>query len=128
MSRRTDRIAEQIRAELALLLRRDVTDPRIGLVTLVRVDVAPDLSNAGVWWSPLPQAGAPDPDEVQAGLESAAGFLRRRLAKTLPLRRVPELRFRHDRSLELGDRTLATLREAHVAPGEADAEAGDGEA
>ena len=105
MSRRTDRIGEQVRAEVARILREEVTDPRIGLVTLIRVDVAPDLSNARIFWSTVG-----DRDEIERGLSSAAGFVRGRLARVLPLRKVPELRFLWDPSLELGDRTLAALR------------------
>ena len=88
MSRRTERIGEQVRAEVARILREEVTDPRIGMVTLTRIDVA----------------------ELERGLTSAAGFVRGRLARVLPLRKVPELRFLWDPSLELGDRTLAALR------------------
>jgi ribosome-binding factor A len=126
VSRRTDRIAGEIQAEIARLLREEVTDPRVGLVTLTRVDVAPDLSNALVYWSALdPDVDATDqPDEAaeriaqrQSGLESAAQFLRRRAAGVLPLRRMPALRFRYDPSLALGSHTLAVLRE--VAPHEA---------
>lgn len=105
MSRRTDRIGEQVRAEVARILREEVSDPRIGLVTLIRVDVAPDLSNARIFWSTVG-----DRDEIERGLSSAAGFVRGRLARVLPLRKVPELRFLWDPSLELGDRTLAALR------------------
>lgn len=105
MSRRTDRIGEQVRAEVARILREEVTDPRIGMVTLTRIDVAPDLSNARIFWSTVG-----DRDEIERGLTSAAGFVRGRLARVLPLRKVPELRFLWDPSLELGDRTLATLR------------------
>ena len=111
MSRRTDRIGEQIRAELARLLREEATDPRIGMVTLTRVDVAPDLSNARVYWSVVKSE---DPDQLgasEAGLASAAGFLRHRLARVLELKRVPELRFRYDASLAQGDATLSLLRE-----------------
>lgn len=105
-----DRIGEQVRDELARLLRDEVSDPRVGMVSLTRVEVAADLSTASVFWSAL------DPNEagverVAAGLRSAAGFLRRRLAKELSLRRTPELRFLHDPSLELGARTLSLLRE-----------------
>jgi len=107
MSRRTERVGEQLRGEIARLLRQEVTDPRIGLVTLTRVDVAPDLANARVYWSIL----GGDAEATGRGLESAAAFLRRRLAAALPLKRVPELRFRRDPSLEAGDRTLAVLRE-----------------
>ena len=81
------------------------------MVTLTRVDVAPDLSHALVLWSVLEVDGGADLEEVQAGLESTAGFLRRELAHRLPLRRMPALRFRHDASLELGSRTLEILKE-----------------
>ena len=121
MSRRTERIGEQIRAELARLLREEVTDPRIGLVTLTRVDVAPDLGNAKIYWSRVGQRGEDDAaDELRAGegLASAAGFLRRKLARALPLKRVPELRFRRDPSLVLGSETLTLLRELRDGPPE----------
>ena len=110
MTLRTERIGEQIRAEIARVLREDVTDPRLRLVTVTRVDVAPDLTNALIYWSALdPQGGDPS-DEVGPALDGAAGFVRRELAHRLPLRRTPELRFRHDPSLALGGRTLAVLR------------------
>lgn len=111
MSLRTERIGEQLRAEIARILAHDATDPRIGLVTLTRVDVAPDLSHALVFWSALDIKGDHPPDEVADGLESAAGFIRRELARRLSLRRIPALRFRRDPSLELGGRTLSLLRE-----------------
>jgi ribosome-binding factor A len=113
VSRRTERVSEQVRGELARLLREEVSDPRIGLVTLTRVDVSPDFGNASVFWSALPTKGEPaDREErTQAGLAHAASFLRRRLAEELPLRRVPQLHFRHDPSLALGSETLGLLRE-----------------
>ena len=112
MTRRTERIAGELLAELARLLREEVTDPRVGLVTLTRADVAPDLSHALVFWSALDVKSDPDRiEECQAGLDSAAAFLRRQLARALPLRRMPELRFRYDPSLVLGTRTLSVLRE-----------------
>ena len=117
MTRRTERVGEQIRDVLARLLREEVTDPRIGIVTLTRVDVAPDFSNARVYWSALtrrpsaPDEGVtPEPATV-AGLASAAGFLRRGLARELSLRRTPELHFVHDPSLAEGAHMLALLQE-----------------
>jgi len=110
VSLRTDRIGEQLRAEIARALREEVGDPRVRMVTLTQVDVAPDLSHALVMWSALEVEGESDLEEVQAGLDSSAGFLRRELAHRLPLRRMPALRFRHDSSLELGSRTLAILK------------------
>ena len=117
MTRRTERVGEQIRDVLARMLREEVTDPRIGLVTLTRVDLAPDFSNARVYWSALarqpsaPDEGvSPEPATV-AGLASAAGFLRRGLARELSLRRTPELHFVHDPSLAEGAHMLALLQE-----------------
>lgn len=117
MTRRTERVGEQIRDVLARLLREEVTDPRIGIVTLTRVDVAPDFSNARVHWSALrQQPSAPDegvePDvATAAGLASAAGFLRRGLARELSLRRTPELHFVHDPTLAEGAHILSLLQE-----------------
>lgn len=105
MSRRTLRIGEQIRAELARVLREEATDPRLALLTLTRLDVAPDLSHALVFWSALA-----DEEAVAEALEAAAPFLRRRLARALDLKRTPELRFRYDPSLALGSETLSLLR------------------
>jgi len=117
VSLRTERIAEQVRAELAKLLREEVTDPRIGMLSLTRVDVAPDLSNALVYWSPLDLKRFTGAEEIEgegveavsAGLASAAGFLRSRLAKSLPLRRTPKLDFRYDPSIEAGTEIMEVL-------------------
>jgi ribosome-binding factor A len=110
VSRRTERIAEQLRSEIARVLREDATDPRTRLVTLTRVDVAPDLSNALVFWSALDIRDADSAEDTQDALESAASFVRRHLAHSLPLRRVPALHFRYDPSLLLGDQTLSLLK------------------
>lgn len=110
MGRRTERIAMQLQSEISRVLRESVTDPRVGLVTVTRVDPAPDLSHALVYWSALDTDGAPV-EEIQAGLESAASFVRHSLAQVLPLRRTPALRFRHDPSIAQGGDTLALLRE-----------------
>ena len=118
MTRRTERVGEQIREELARVLREDATDPRLALVTLTRVDVAPDLSQALVFWSAMEAKGTPSVEEAAAGLDRAAAFLRRRLAEALPLRRMPSLHFRHDPSLALGARTLALLHEIEDEPKE----------
>lgn len=110
MSRRTERIAQQVLAEVSRVLREEATDPRIALVSLTRVDVAPDLSHALVYWSSLGGDAEEDLLRVADGLESAAAFVRRRLARELPLRRVPELRFRYDPSLAVGSEMLSLLR------------------
>jgi ribosome-binding factor A len=118
VTRRTERVGEEIRAELARLLLAEATDPRLRLLSITRVEVAPDLSLAQVHWSAMPGPGAPPLEAVEEALEHAAAFLRRGLARGLQLRRTPELRFRHDPSLELGDRTLAALRRLEGEPEE----------
>ena len=116
MSRRTERIAEQLKEEIARVLREDVSDPRIGMVTLTRLDCAPDLSNALVYWSSVEAHSEDALAEVGDGLASAASFVRGRIAGVLPLRRVPRLEFRYDPTLEQGDRMLSLLGE--IADGE----------
>ena len=88
-----------------------MTDPRIGLVTLTRVDVAPDLSHAIVFWSALGARGRGRDGGVSGGARERRAFLRRRAARELPLKRMPELRFRYDPSLAHGQQTLDLLRE-----------------
>jgi len=117
VSRRTEKIASQLKGEVARILREEATDPRVRLVTLTRVDVAPDLSHAVVFYSVM-SADAEDAEaleQVAQGLHSAAAFLRRRAARALRLKRMPELRFRYDPSLALGTRTLGLLRELEQA-------------
>ena len=109
MTRRTERVGELLRSELVNALLRDVSDPRLGLVTVTRVDVAPDFSQALVFWSTLgPESSR---EEVQEGLEAAAAYLRGRLAPRLSLKRMPRLSFRYDESLAGGAATLDLLRE-----------------
>jgi ribosome-binding factor A len=111
MSRRMERIDQQLKSEIARVLREEATDPRIRLVTLTRVDCAPDLSSALVFWSSLEADDEKSLRQIEAGLASAAAFIRRRIAQVLPLRRMPRLEFRFDPSLEQGARTLSLLRE-----------------
>jgi len=109
VTRRTERVSELLRGEVAQALRREVSDPRVRLVTITKVDVAPDFSQALVFWSTLDAKG--DVEEIQRGLEAAASYLRNRLAQKSPLKRMPRLDFRHDATLAEGDATLALLRE-----------------
>ena len=96
--RRLARLNEQLKRELSELIRTRVRDPRVGLVTVTAVDVASDLGSARVH---VRVVGAPEATaEALEGLRAAAPFLRGVLGRTLALRRVPELRFQEDHSLE----------------------------
>lgn len=109
MSQRTDRLDSQIRAELMDLIQREMKDPRIGFVTVTRVETARDLGSARVWVSVL---GTPEEQAAAVkALESAAPWLRRQLGERLKIRHVPQLNVRHDDSIEAGDRVLRLLRE-----------------
>lgn len=116
MSRRMERIAEQLKGEIARVLREDVTDPRVRLVTVTHVDCSPDLANATVLWSSIEARDETSIDRIDDGLASAAPFVRRQLAQVLPLRRTPRLEFRFDPSLDQGARMASLLKE--IADGE----------
>jgi ribosome-binding factor A len=106
---RTDRLADQLRSELAELLAREVHDPGIGFVTLTRVQVSPDLGSARVLYTALGDDTARK--RSRHALERAAPFLRRQLGARLRLRRVPELRFIYDDSIAGQDRIEQILNE-----------------
>ena len=99
---RARRLGEQIQRELTDLLRRDVKDERIGNVTITAVNVTGDLRTARVYYLVFGKEGA-DP-KVQRGLESAAGFLRNALSRSLMIRHTPTLTFELDTSIEHGVR------------------------
>jgi len=111
---RATRLGEQIQRELTDLLRRDVKDGRIGNVTITAVDVTGDLRTAKVHYLVFGKEG-PDP-KVQAGLTSAAGFLRNALSKSLMIRYTPTLTFALDTSIEQGVR-LTQLIDSVTKPG-----------
>jgi len=95
---RLQRIGDQVRAELALLLQREMRDPRVRLATVTRVEISADLSYATVGISAL--GSESERLATVEALTHARGFLRRELAHRLSLRTTPELRFRLDRGAE----------------------------
>ena len=103
------RVSDLIRTHLTNLLARKVSDPRLRMVTITGVAVTPDTVRADVHFSVL--GGAEGQTEAQAGLDSAAGWLRRELGRRLRLRNTPELVFHYDPSLEHGDRIDSILKE-----------------
>ncbi|MBS4098239.1 MAG: 30S ribosome-binding factor RbfA [Sulfuricella sp.] len=109
---RPRRVAEQIQRELAELIRLEVKDPRVGMVTLTGVDVTPDYAHAKVYFTLL--GGSEQAAAVSAGLERAAGFLRSQLAQRIKLRVTPLLHFVHDSSVENGSH-LSQLIDAAIA-------------
>jgi ribosome-binding factor A len=111
---RPDRVGDQIRSELALMLAREVHDPGIGFVTITRVQVAPDLQHARVFYTALGD------EKTQAASERALNraipFLRRQIGSRLRLKRVPELQFMVDKSIAGQDRVEQLLNEIKAKP------------
>jgi ribosome-binding factor A len=96
--RRQERLADQIRSEVARLITEDLKDPRIGFATVTRVELSADLGYARILVSVLGDEEARR--NTLAGLESASGFLRREVTHRLRLRRAPEVVFVLDRGVE----------------------------
>lgn len=109
---RKDRVSEQIRRELAELIRTELKDPRVGMISLTDVEITADYAHAKVFFSTL--AEGDNLSEVQTGLQKAAGFLRRELGKRIRIHTTPQLQFVFDQSLTRGA-NLSQLIEQAVA-------------
>ncbi|MFZ5556715.1 MAG: 30S ribosome-binding factor RbfA [Pseudomonadota bacterium] len=103
------RVSKQLLRELAVLLRDEVKDPRVTLVTLTDAELSPDLEHAKVFFSSLAPQG---PEVALEGLRHAAPFLRSQLGRRLKLRTTPELHFALDTSIENGVRLSRLIDEA----------------
>ena len=110
---RTQRIGDQMQRELALLIQREVKDPRLGLVTITAVEVSRDLSHAKVFITIMGKDD--DEDAVKANLKilnEAGGFLRMQLGKAMKLRTVPQLHFNYDASVRRGVELTSLIERA----------------
>ena len=110
---RSRRVGDQIRRELAELIRDEIRDPRVGSVTVSEVEVSRDFAHANVYVTGLGKAEAESRAMAEA-LNGAAGFLRRQLARRVRLRTVPALRFHYDPVFDQGARLNALIDQ--VAP------------
>jgi ribosome-binding factor A len=108
---RSDRVAEQVRRDLADLIRSELKDPRVGMISLTAVELTPDYAHAKVFFSTL---DADHLEEIQRGLKRASGFLRRELGKLIHIHTLPELHFIYDNSLEHGASLTQLIAEANA--------------
>jgi len=106
-SQRVRRVQKLLRAAISDIIQRKLKDPRVGMVTVTRVEVSPDLRNASVLISLVKEEESEE--EALAGLKSAAGFIRAELMHELHLRPMPVFEFDIDRALHEGARTLDLL-------------------
>ena len=109
---RQTRVGEQIRLELSDLLARDVHDPGIGFLTITHVKLSPDLQQARAYYTTIGDDKARQ--ETRKALDRATPFLRRHIGQRLRLRRVPELSFLFDESIEKQDRIEKILQDLNA--------------
>jgi ribosome-binding factor A len=108
MTRRVQRLNNLIRQEISELLQRQVKDPRLGsFIAVTEVSISPDLKYARIFVSHI--GSEEEKQETLSALASASGFFRRELAKRLRIRRIPELSFQWDDSIERGAHLLQLI-------------------
>ena len=110
-SARTHRVGELIKEELSEMIKRQLKDPRIGLVTITGVEVSPDLRHADVYIDVL--GNKKQRETTLEGLRRSSGYLRKELSKKLRLKHFPELKFEFDPSIEAGLRIEKIIKKLH---------------
>jgi ribosome-binding factor A len=115
-NRRSQRVADLVRAELSLLVLTEAHDPDLRPVTITDVEMPPDLRSARVFFSCL--GGEPEREKAAEALSRASGYLRREVGQRCRLRYAPELSFISDQSLERGARIEALLQQVLPPPAE----------
>lgn len=116
---RSERVAEQVRRDLADLIRSELKDPRVGMISLTEVELTPDYAHAKIFFTTL---NVEHLDEIQRGLKRAAGFLRRELGRRIHIHTLPELHFVYDASLERGMNLSQLIDQANAVSAEPDDE------
>ena len=105
--KRADRVGGQVKKELSDLLLKEIRDPRLDSVTIMRVSITDDLRSARIYFSVA--QGEERKLSALAGFKSASGYLRRKLSRRLELRRMPELEFFYDESFDRATRVIKVL-------------------
>jgi ribosome-binding factor A len=124
-NRRNERLSQEIREDVARIVGQ-LKDPRIGFVTVTRVELTPDLRTAHVHVGIL--GAGPDREKTLGGLRQAAGFVRRELGRRLHVRHTPEIAFHYDEGLDATERVAQLLDEVRPAEGAEAEEQGDHDA
>lgn len=114
MGIRADRVQRQLKKEISRILQEELKDPRIGFVTVTRIELTGDLRYAKVYFSIL--GDEENQKSGEEGIQRAAGYIRKLIGQRIPLRYVPELSFRLDRSIEYSielEKTFERLKNEH---------------
>jgi ribosome-binding factor A len=107
--RRQERVGDLLRDEVSEIIQREMSDPRLGFVSITRVELSPDLRYARLFVSVF--ADEDERKQALVALNKASGFIRRTLAPRLRMRTIPELSFRLDQSMEHAENVARILRE-----------------
>jgi ribosome-binding factor A len=108
---RSERVAEQVRRDLADLIRTELKDPRVGMISLTDVELTPDYAHAKVFFTTF---NSEHLEEIERGLKRASGFLRRELGKRIHIHTLPELHFVYDNSIERGTSMSQLIDQANA--------------
>ena len=106
---RVDKINQQLKREISVLIQQELSDPRLHLVTIISAYISRDLKSAKIYFSVLGDAKLVE--QAQNGLDAASGLLRRYIGQTMKLRFTPELSFVYDRTIEVSAKIESTLKE-----------------
>ena len=111
MYSRALRIQDQLRKEISEIIQNGLKDPQIGFVTITAVEVSGDLKNATVFYSVL--GGAKEKQDTAAALKRARGFIQAEINRRVRMKRIPQISFEFDRSVEYGDRIDKIIEQIH---------------
>jgi len=109
---RTERVADFLKRELALLIQREVKDPRLTMTNINDVEVSRDLSHAKVFFTLVGNDSDTEGKEAEGVLNRASGFLRKNLAQSSAMRSTPRIQFRYDKSVIRGQELSALIDKA----------------
>jgi len=109
---RTERVADFLKRELALLIQREVKDPRLTMTNINDVEVSRDLSHAKVFFTLVGKDSDADGKEAEGVLNRASGFLRKNLAQSSAMRSTPRIHFHYDKSVIRGQELSALIEKA----------------
>jgi len=110
-SHRPERVGELVHHQISVMLDREISDPRLSNITVIRVEMSGDLRIAKVYVASRDKSAEVNEGEIKDALAHAAGYFRRQVAQTLDLRYAPEIRFYIDHSIEMGEHFLQVLEQ-----------------
>ncbi len=112
MSGRVEKVASVLKHHISQLILREISDKRIGFISITEVKVNPDMKHALVYYSPFGKNV--DLEKVQKGLAAATKYIQRELFKKLEMKNIPQIHFRYDDTIEKGSYLVEKINALHV--------------